>query len=366
MQERQPTHRSWIDVDDAVLPFEAGAGRTGVDAGRILTMVAQHRQEEIAHGRVLAFLGFEHSCVVNAGWGAVLGLAGELAAVATDATLEIDHHSPSHGATSTGTTRTFAHRSRLLLTGLTCSQSSSSSSLKNTPLPLAIGIPSLQCPHIAAMPMPSGWMASVSFSRPLTLRPASFSTHTSWPSRRAFLRASVGIDRDRVGERIELRRFVQPRVLHGEAVGVDDVAVVEGVEIEILFLAAMRRARQEIRQRLVIFHRDLEAARLGDRSDLVADRQHEFPVDRHPHVDERPPINLLGLLLPLDEALLLEPLQAALGAEIILQLGVANLRVGILGLAFQPMWRLNVERGVVGGVEVGAEADPVGKFEQHV
>src|SRR5665811_2526721 len=57
-----------------------------------------------------------------------------------------------------------------------------------------------------------------------------------------FLARFRGIDRDRVRERIEARRFVEPRVLHGKAVGVDDIAIVEGKEIKILFLAAMRCA----------------------------------------------------------------------------------------------------------------------------
>ena len=75
-----------------------------------------------------------------------------------------------------------------MLTGLACFASSSSSPLKNTPLPFATGMPSPQCPAQAPMPNPSGWMPWVSFTRPCTLRPVSVSTQTSAPSRRPFAR----------------------------------------------------------------------------------------------------------------------------------------------------------------------------------
>src|SRR5271166_5268380 len=119
-----------VDVDDAVLlPLEACAGRAGVDAGRVFAMIAQHRQRELADRRVLALLLLEDARVVDARRRAVLRLASELAAVAADAALEVDHYSPSHDACSTGVTRTLTHKSRLMLTGLACSQSSSSRSL---------------------------------------------------------------------------------------------------------------------------------------------------------------------------------------------------------------------------------------------
>ena len=172
-------------------------------------------------------------------------------------------------------------------------------------------------------------MPSVSFRRPLTLRPVSLSTQTCCPSAKPRLAALAAVHGDRVGERIEPRRFVEPRILHGEAVGVHDVAVVEAIEVEARLVAAMRAAGQEIRQRLVIFQRDLEAARLGDGGDLSPIGFRNSHVDRHAHVDERAPIDLLRLLLPLDDAVLLEPVEAALGAEIVLQFGVADLLVGV-------------------------------------
>src|SRR3974377_1072163 len=105
----------------------------------------------------------------------------------------------------------------------------------------------------------------------------------------------------------------------------NDVAIIEGEEIKAWFFAAMRTARQEVRQGIVIFQRNLEAARFGDRGELLADRLQDLPVDRAPNVDERPPIHLLRLFLPLDEAVLFEPIEAAFRPEIVLQLGVTNL-----------------------------------------
>src|SRR3972149_2382941 len=90
----------------------------------------------------------------------------------------------------TGVTLTRAQRSRFRLTGLACVASSSSRSLKNTPLPLATGMPF----------------------------PAAF--HFD-PCQRAVLQPSpapaVGVHRDGVGERIELACFVEPGVFRGEA-----------------------------------------------------------------------------------------------------------------------------------------------------
>src|SRR5450759_4569736 len=171
-----------IDVDNPILPLETRPRRTGIHAGRLLAVIAQHRQEQLPHCRILPLLLFENARVENTGRRAVLGFAGKLAGVATDTTLQVDHHAPSHCDTFAGVTLTRTQRSRLRLIGLAWLQSSSSSSLKNTPLPLATGIPSPQWPAQAAMPSPSGWMPCVSLTRPFTLRPASVSTVISAPS----------------------------------------------------------------------------------------------------------------------------------------------------------------------------------------
>src|ERR1019366_8128142 len=59
-----------IDVDDAIVPLEARPGRTGLDAGRILAVIAQYRERQLPHHRVLAFLLLEHAGVEYAGRGA--------------------------------------------------------------------------------------------------------------------------------------------------------------------------------------------------------------------------------------------------------------------------------------------------------
>ena len=56
-------------------------------------------------------------------------------------------------------------------------------------------------------------------------------------ARQALLRAHLGVDGNRVGEGIHSRRFVQPGVFHGVGIGVNDVPVIEGVEVEFGALA---------------------------------------------------------------------------------------------------------------------------------
>src|SRR5574341_165651 len=172
------------DVHHAVLGVVGGAGGAHLDARGLGAVEAEHREEDDLRARVGAELALDDAGEEDAGRRAVLGLAGELAAVAPHAALEVDHHAVSHG-----TILSLTQVSRLRLTGLVWAQSISSSSLKKTPLPRASGSVLAQCPAQPPTPTPSGWMASVRCTRPRTRRPAGDSSHTSWPSWRPLRRA---------------------------------------------------------------------------------------------------------------------------------------------------------------------------------
>ena len=126
------------------------------------------------------------------------------------------------------------------------------------------------------------------------------------------------LDGDVVREGIHLRRLVQPGIFHGQTVRVDDVAVIEGVEIEIFLVAFMGVAGQPIGQWRVIFLGHLDAGGLGDGGQLFPVIGHPFPIDRHAHIDEMAPIDLFGFFRPFHHAVFLEPVQALFGAELVL------------------------------------------------
>lgn len=94
----------------------------------------------------------------------VLRLAGDLAAVAADAALEVDHYCQSHRTSPIFANLHLDAQIEIEIDGLVRSQVSSSRSLKNTPCPLALGKPFAQWLARPATPMPSGWMHSVSFT----------------------------------------------------------------------------------------------------------------------------------------------------------------------------------------------------------
>jgi hypothetical protein len=79
-----------VEVDDPVAPLEQRVSRTDANAGRLLTLVAEDREEEPPRIGERPLLDRLHPAAVRSDWNLVLRLARDRARMAPDALSEID------------------------------------------------------------------------------------------------------------------------------------------------------------------------------------------------------------------------------------------------------------------------------------
>ena len=91
-----------IDVHDAVRALVERRDRTDLDARRIRALIAAQHREVAAHLRERADLGVLHPGAEIAQGDVVLGLAGDRAGVASDATRVVDDETQLHGVNLVG------------------------------------------------------------------------------------------------------------------------------------------------------------------------------------------------------------------------------------------------------------------------
>ena len=85
-----------IEINDAIVALEERAGRTNLDAWRLLAMVAAHHAEMAAGVGKGAFLDVLDPGAEDANRDFMLILAGDRARMASDASVLVDHEAVTH------------------------------------------------------------------------------------------------------------------------------------------------------------------------------------------------------------------------------------------------------------------------------
>lgn len=86
----------FVNRYDAIRLLLGRLHRAYVRAGGIIALVAEHRQKILSHFRIGAGFALDHLTIKNSRTRSILLFAGNGARIASDTSLQVDHHSVSH------------------------------------------------------------------------------------------------------------------------------------------------------------------------------------------------------------------------------------------------------------------------------